>query len=199
MASPQTSGSPHATVRAPTALEIRRRLQADHAALGQDAPASRAETRAVAWVDDYVSAERAVDLLVARGFPVEHLCISGEGLRLVEEVTGRLTYSYVALRGLVGGTLLGILLGVGFGFLGLTDPIVSAAVIVGLAAVVGGVAGMLVSSIGRWLEEGRRDFISRTKLEAGRFGVFCDVDYASQAEELLGPMISGSPSSVGST
>lgn len=176
-----------AVVRAPTAIQMRHRPQAHAPAIGE---ATRTARSVVAWADDYDTAEQAVDLLVARGFPVEHLCISGEGLRLVENVTGRVTYAVVALPGVVGGALLGVLLGAGFAFLGLVDPMVSALVVVAASGAVGAVAGAFVSSLGRWLEEGRRDFLSRTTLEAARYGVFCDGDHADEAKRLLDSMLS---------
>jgi hypothetical protein len=65
--------------------------------------------------DDYPSAQRAVDQLSDDGFPVEKLDIVGSDVRLVEQVTGRLTTGRAsgagALSGLWAGLLLGILLG----------------------------------------------------------------------------------------
>lgn len=50
------------------------------------------EKTAVAAFDSYAEAEKAVDYLSDKGFPVQHTKIVGIGLRLVEHVLGRLTY-----------------------------------------------------------------------------------------------------------
>jgi hypothetical protein len=53
----------------------------------------------VARFDDYGSAQQAVDRLSDDGFPVEKLDIVGSGVRLVEQVTGRLTTGRAAGAG----------------------------------------------------------------------------------------------------
>ena len=45
----------------------------------------------IATTADYAEAQRIVDRLSDEGFPVEHTAIVGSELRLVEQVTGRLT------------------------------------------------------------------------------------------------------------
>lgn len=181
----QRRSSDRAVVRAPTAIELRRRPQSDCATDATAAGTAGGPRQAIAWSHDYAAAEQVVDLLVARGFPVEHVCITGEGLRLVEEVNGRLTYGVVTLRGAIGGGALGLLLGAGFAFAGLADPLFPTAAVVAVTVLVGILAGGIVSSIGRWLEEGRRDFLSRTRLEATRYGVLCDREQADAAESML--------------
>ena len=172
--------------RPPAPLELRRRLLAGSS---PDAHDDRtAERQAIASFSDYALVEQAMDLLVAREFPVEHVSISGEGLRLVEDVTGRLTYGVTTLRGLVAGALFGVVLGMVFGFVGLTDPIVSGFVVAAWGALAGAAGGALVASLGRWLEEGRRDFVSRTRLEATRQIILCDVEHAEEAARVLAPM-----------
>src|SRR4051794_19722683 len=55
----------------------------------------------------YLEAQRAVDYLSDNAFPVQAVTIVGTGLRMVERVTGRLTYSIVALRSLLSGAYFG--------------------------------------------------------------------------------------------
>jgi hypothetical protein len=144
--------------------------------------------RVVASFSDYSAAEQGVDLLVGRGFPVEQVRISGEDLRLVEDVTGPLTYGLAALKGLLAGLSFGVFVGLLFGVLSLTDPLVSAVTLAAWGALVGGGAGVLVSTLGRWLEEGRRDFMSRTRVEASRYTLLCDGDRADEARRILAPL-----------
>ena len=42
----------------------------------------------IASYGDYAGAQRAIDYLSDKGFPVEHTAIVGSDLRLVEQVTG---------------------------------------------------------------------------------------------------------------
>src|SRR5437763_15192814 len=57
----------------------------------------------VARLDDYGSAQRAVDRLSDAGFPVEKLDIVVSDLQLVERVTERLTTSRAAAAGALSG------------------------------------------------------------------------------------------------
>jgi hypothetical protein len=63
----------------------------------------------VASFTTYREAERAVDLLSDRGFPVERVAIVGRDLQLVEQVTGRMGYGQAALRAALQGAVLGLL------------------------------------------------------------------------------------------
>ncbi|MBW3607483.1 MAG: glycine zipper family protein, partial [Actinobacteria bacterium] len=64
--------------------------------------------RSVATFEDYAGAQRAVDALSDRGFPVERVAIVGTGLRYVEQVSGRLTTGRAALAGAGQGALVGL-------------------------------------------------------------------------------------------
>lgn len=59
----------------------------------------------------YDQAQRLVDRLSDAGFPVEHVRLVGTDLRLVEQVTGRMTYGKAALYGAASGAWLGLLIG----------------------------------------------------------------------------------------
>src|SRR3954449_4240449 len=59
----------------------------------------------------YLEAQRAVDYLSDQAFPVQFVTIVGTGLRMVERVTGRLTYSIVAVRSLLSGAYFGAMVG----------------------------------------------------------------------------------------
>src|SRR3954453_5144327 len=61
--------------------------------------------------DRYEDAQKAVDFLSDREFPVENCMIVGTELKQVERVTGRLTYNRGALGGLLSGAWLGLFVG----------------------------------------------------------------------------------------
>lgn len=139
----------------------------------------------VAGFDTYADAERAVDSLSDKGFPVEHTTISGVGLRMVEDVLGRLTYVKAAGLGALNGLWIGLLFGV---FLALftADAVVWFGVILWAllwGAVIGAVAGLIWHA----LSGGRRDFLSASQLIADRYEVLADPAYAEPARELLQP------------
>jgi hypothetical protein len=140
------------------------------------------ETRnqvAVATFGTYAEAERAVDSLSDRGFPVEHTKIVGVGLRMVEHVLGRLT----AVRAAGIGAWFGLLAGV---FLALfTTNAVWWLGTIFWALLWGVVAGAVFGFVAHALTGGRRDFASTSQLVADRYEVLADTEYADRARELL--------------
>jgi hypothetical protein len=147
------------------------------------------ERQVIATFDEYTAAEQAVDSLAARGFPVASLCITGHDLRLVEQVTGRLRYGAAVGRGVVAGALFGVLVGVTFGALGLADPLVSAWALALWGALIGGVAGLVVSCVACWLAEGKRDFTSDSRVEARVYELVCDGVHADEGRRVLAPVV----------
>jgi hypothetical protein len=109
-----------------------------------------ASRRVVASFATYTEAERAVDLLADNKFPVERTAIVGHGLKLVEQVTGRMDYGKAALRGALSGAFVGVLIGWLFGAFNWFDPVVASGWLVldGLwfGAVVGALVGLLMPS-----------------------------------------------------
>ena len=148
-------------------------------------PFTQASTRVpVVGFDTYVEAERAVDFLSDQGFPVQHTTISGVGLRLVENVLGRLTFLKAAGMGAASALWFGFLFGV---FLALftADRVAWFAVIL-WALLWSGVAGAAFGLIRHGLSGRRRDFTSTRQLLADRYEVLVDPAYAEQARQLLG-------------
>ena len=70
--------------------------------------------QSLAVYDDYAAAQKAVDFLSDKEFPVENCMIVGTDLKRVERITGRLTTGRVALGGLVSGIWLGLFVGLIF-------------------------------------------------------------------------------------
>lgn len=130
----------------------------------------------------YVKAQQAVDFLSDNKFPVEHTAIIGSDLRLVENVTGRLTYGRAAAAGALSGAWFGLLVGVVlslFGSGGGAFALIPGAIVVGI--VFGAVFGLVSYSA----TGGRRDFTSRSQVVAGRYDVTCAPAQADDAKNLL--------------
>ena len=60
----------------------------------------------------YEEAQRAVDFLSDEQFPVQNVTIVGTDLKMVERVTGRLTYARAAGAGAASGAWFGLFVGV---------------------------------------------------------------------------------------
>jgi uncharacterized protein YcfJ len=144
--------------------------------------------RVVASYPDYAHAQRAVDHLSDEGFPVQHVRIVGEGLRFVEQVTGRKTYGVAAMQGAGSGALIGGVIGFVLGLLSLFNPVVSAIILALWGVVIGAVIGALFGLIGQALSGGRRDFSSVDTVQASRYDVVVDPDHAERAAGLLARM-----------
>ena len=140
-------------------------------------------TQTISTHDGYLEAQAAVDALSDAGFPVEHVNIVGRDIRIVEDVTGRLTNGKAALNGAAGGAWFGLLLGV---LLGIFLPVGSWIALALSAVVFGAIWGAVFGFAGHWATRGRRDFASRQRLEAGRYDILVDSAYADEAARVLG-------------
>jgi hypothetical protein len=63
----------------------------------------------LASYDSYLEAQKAVDTLSDKGFPVRNVAIVGVDLRIVESVLGRLSWGRAAFGGLATGAWFGML------------------------------------------------------------------------------------------
>lgn len=123
---------------------------------------------------DYADAQRAVDALADRQFPVERLTIVAEGLRFVETITGRRGYGEAAFGGLTSGGLIGALFGFIFGLFSLVDPLVSGVALAVYGLLFGAAIGLVLGLISHWLSAGRRDFSSVGSVQADRYAVLAE-------------------------
>ena len=130
--------------------------------------AERAKTT-VATYDNYRDAERAVDHLSDKGFPVERTAIVGTGLKTVEQIAARLTTGRAAVVGAGQGAMVGLLV-----------------VLYGLVA--GALFGAIFGAIGQALQGGRRDFASIRSMQAESYEVQVDHEVSAQAKQLLAEM-----------
>ena len=138
--------------------------------------------------DDYLGAQRAVDFLSDREFPVENCMIVGTDLKQVERVTARLTWGRVVASGLASGAWIGLLFGL---LLSLFDAGSNKfGVIIG-GVVLGAFFGLVYAAIGYSLSQGRRDFTSVSTIVATRYEVLVEHKFAEQGRELLAQLDSG--------
>jgi hypothetical protein len=134
----------------------------------------------------YLEAQAAVDHLSDNRFPVQFVTIVGSGLRMVERVTGRLTYGRVALAGALSGAWFGL-------FVGLLLSLLSDTAFAGVigAMLLGAGFGMLFGIISYAATRGRRDFTSTSQIVASEYEVLCIEEHAGRAMQLLRSVGSG--------
>lgn len=135
----------------------------------------------VASFPNYLQAQALVDRMSDDGFPVEHVRIIGDGVRTVEQVTGRITLVKAALGGSASGAWFGLLIGLLFGLFTI-GPAAWLTILLG-SLVLGAVWGAIFGSLAHWLTQGQRDFSSVMTLSAQRYDVCVDADYATQASK----------------
>jgi hypothetical protein len=133
----------------------------------------------------YPEAQRAVDRLSDQGFPVEHAQIVGLDLRLVEQVTGRLTKARAALAGAATGAWFGLFIGLLVGLF-TTGPEWLGLVLGGV--LIGAFWGALFGFVAHWATGGKRDFASLRGLQADRYEVRVGAGHAQRARDLLGQL-----------
>ena len=143
--------------------------------------AAAGPTVAVATYPDYASAQRAVDYLSDNKFPVERTAIVGTDLRLVESVLGRLTIVRAALAGAASGAWFGLFIGLLFGIFSVSNWF---AVLI-VAILIGAVWGAIFGAIAHATTGGRRDFASRSSLQASQYAVIVAAEVAEEARQLL--------------
>jgi heat induced stress protein YflT len=142
----------------------------------------------IAEYDNYSDAERAVDYLSDRGFPVERVAIVGRDLRMVEQVVGRLGFGGAALRGAGSGALAGVLIGWLFGIFNWFNPLVASLALAAYGLVFGAVVGALFGLIVHALQRGRRDFASIRVTMPSRYEVVVDEEVSVEAKRMLAEM-----------
>lgn len=148
----------------------------------------------IAVYDTYLDAQRAVDYLSDNHFPVQFVTIVGSDLRMVERVTGRLTYGRVALASGLNGAWFGLFVGLLLQVFGKAPAgTVLAAMLIGAAFAV--FAGVISYAATR----GRRDFTSTSQIVAREYEVLCLTEHVTDALDLLAKLPGGTgrrPSSL---
>ncbi|SDC36602.1 hypothetical protein SAMN05216410_1732 [Sanguibacter gelidistatuariae] len=135
----------------------------------------------IAAYSTYLEAQKAVEALSAAGFPVQHVTIVGTDLKMVERVTGRLTYSRVAAAGVASGAWFGLFVGLLLSLFGGTGTALPLFVAIGIGAGF----GLLFSVLSYSLTRGKRDFTSASQIVAMSYALLCDSDRAGEAGRIL--------------
>jgi hypothetical protein len=131
----------------------------------------------------YEQAQAVVDHLSDRGFPVETVTIVGADLRLVEQVTGRLTTGRAASAGAASMAWFGLLLGLFVGFFAESATAPLGLAVWGLLS--GALFGAVLGFVAHRATGGRRDFSSTRTLAATRYELLVEQSRADEAERLL--------------
>jgi hypothetical protein len=132
--------------------------------------------------DKYEDAQKAVDTLSDKEFPVENCLIVGTELKQLERVTARLTWGRVALGGLLSGIWLGLFVGL---ILMLFTQTSNPTSILLLTVVYGAGFGLIWSLVGYSFTRGARDFSSVSQVVATKYEVFCEHKFAQQGRAIL--------------
>jgi hypothetical protein len=145
--------------------------------------------QSLAVYDEYSAAQKAVDFLSDKEFPVENCMIVGTDLKQVERITGRITTGKVAVGGALSGLWLGIFIGIIFA---LFDSGSGFATIV-TTALFGVLFGMIWALVGYAATRGQRDFSSVRVVVATRYEVLVEHKLLLKAQELLAELPGGRP------
>lgn len=136
---------------------------------------------AVGSYSSYLDAQKAVDYLADQQFPVHMVSIVGNDLKMVERVTGRLSYPRVALSGALSGMWFGLFVGVMLSFFtpaGGTFSIIS-------SVLMGAAFFMLFGIVTYAMQRGKRDFTSTSQVVATNYDVVVSFEAAHEARRLL--------------
>jgi hypothetical protein len=136
------------------------------------------ESSVLASFADYHDAQRLIDRMSDDGFPVESVRIVGEGVRTVEQVTGRMTRGRAALAGAASGAWFGVLIGLLFGLFTAGAAWIWLLLI---SLFIGAFWGAVFGFVAHWSTRGQRDFSSVMTLQAQRYEVHVDKAAAAQA------------------
>ncbi|GAB4099902.1 ECF transporter S component [Sinomonas halotolerans] len=129
----------------------------------------------------YLDAQKAVDYLADQQFPVELVAIVGNELKLVERVTGRLSYPRVALNGALSGMWFGLFVGVLLSFFTPTGSYFS----IITSVLMGAAFFMLFGIVTYAMQRGKRDFTSTSQVVASSYDVVVGHEVAHDARRLL--------------
>lgn len=133
----------------------------------------------VASFPEYLQAQALVDRMSNDGFPVERIRIVGDGVRTVEQVTGRKTIGRAALGAAGAGAWFGLLVGLLLGLFTF-GPMAWLWVLL-LSVVLGALWGAAFGALAHWSTGGERDFSSVMTLKAQRYDVLVEGEHAAEA------------------
>ena len=129
----------------------------------------------------YLDAQKAVDYLADQQFPVELVAIVGNDLKLVERVTGRLSYPRVALNSALSGMWFGLFVGVLLSFFSSGAGYFS----IITSVLMGAAFFMLFGIVTYAMQRGKRDFTSTSQVVPTSYDVVVAFEAAAEARRLL--------------
>ncbi|MGN7199148.1 general stress protein [Arthrobacter sp. SAFR-044] len=129
----------------------------------------------------YLDAQKAVDYLADQQFPVHMVSIVGNELKMVERVTGRLSYPRVALSGALSGMWFGLFVGVMLSFFAPSPGYFS----IMTSVLMGAAFFMLFGIVTYAMQRGKRDFTSTSQVVATSYDVIVAPEAAHEARRLL--------------
>ncbi len=129
----------------------------------------------------YLDAQKAVDYLADQQFPVQLVSIVGNELKMVERVTGRLSYPRVALSGALSGMWFGLFVGVMLSFFAPSPGYFS----IMTSVLMGAAFFMLFGIVTYAMQRGKRDFTSTSQVVATNYDVIVAPEAAHEARRLL--------------
>ncbi|TLM85570.1 ECF transporter S component [Pseudarthrobacter sp. NamE2] len=129
----------------------------------------------------YLDAQKAVDYLADQQFPVQMVSIVGNELKMVERVTGRLSYPRVALSGALSGMWFGLFVGVLLSFFAPSPGYFS----IMTSVLMGAAFFMLFGIVTYAMQRGKRDFTSTSQVVATTYDVIVSPEAAHEARRLL--------------
>jgi len=140
------------------------------------------EWETVATYTAYPDAQRAVDHLADKRFPVQSVRIVGSDVRLVEQVLGRMSWGRAAGGGAAAGAWFGLLMALLLMIL-VADIGVLEALLWGLLW--GAIFGATLGLVAYAMTAGQRDFISRRDLQPQQYELQVERQHAANAKQLL--------------
>ena len=129
----------------------------------------------------YLDAQKAVDYLADQQFPVQLVSIVGNDLKMVERVTGRLSYPRVALSGALSGMWFGLSVGVMLSFFSPTGGYFS----IVTSVLMGAAFFMLFGIVTYATQRGKRDFTSTSQVVATNYDVVVAFEASHEARRML--------------
>jgi hypothetical protein len=142
--------------------------------------------------EKYEEAQKLVDTLSDKEFPVQNCLIVGTDLKQLERITGRLTWGRVLLGGALSGVWLGLFVGLIFA---LFAPQGGNVIQIVLSTVLFGALFGLAWAAGTYaLTGGQRDFSSVSLIVPSKYEVLVEHKFAQQARDILGGAGLGGPS-----
>ncbi len=133
--------------------------------------------------DKYEEAQKTVDTLSDKEFPVENCLIVGTELKQLERITGRLTWGRVLMGGALSGVWLGLFVGLIFALFAAQGGVIQ---IVLSTVIFGALFGIAWAAAGYAITGGHRDFSSVSLIVPSKYEVLVEHKFAQQARDILG-------------